>query len=123
VPALTKIDKDGNLLWHKHLPRDSFHAHANLIYRTAVWDICSDGADGFYFVSNAAAFRFSDSVLNYYSDVYYYGRLNAAGDTLWTKTFTPDTSKIFLTEQVSIGRQQNGDLVIGGTLSTLGWDP
>lgn len=126
VPALTKIDKDGNLLWHKHLQRDSFPAGASEITQgNALWDICSDGADGYYFVSNYAIPRDlrSDSVLYYYTYRFYYGRLNANGDTLWTKTYIHEADGYYGTFWLNIGRQKNGDIVIGGTLMTFGvWD-
>lgn len=133
VPALTKIDKDGNFLWHKHLQRDSFPPEAfEITSGHALWDICSDGADGYYFVSKTGEFAYTypiegtDLENNAYTYPYYYGRLNADGDTLWTKSFAipkEQERSLYGSFWLNIGRQKNGDIVIGGTLNTFGvWD-
>ncbi len=108
APFLMRIDSLGNELWLKTYRYGGYPAPQQI-------DIAPAPGNGFYFVSCKATLPPGQSG-GPGNSLFYYGRLNADGDTLWTRSFA-NTGLINgqrWSEGQRVVQKSNGDLVMLG---------
>jgi hypothetical protein len=114
-PAFLKFDKNGNFQWIKK--------YQNKNYRNSIYNnwVCNGENDSvFYFASNCSTV-YTPSSLPYTNSLLYYGKLNANGDTLWTKHYADTGSEYgFKHTEGRFIKYFNGKLYML-TFEYLGW--
>lgn len=106
---LIKTDTSGEIIWENKLPRLYQFGFYGVTNQPSEADIIAAPKGGYYFTS-----VYGTDSLNVERATYYFGKLNEAGDTIWTKVYMRDTGVLENEGGYRIALSKDGSLIIRG---------